>query len=478
MKYKIKPWNHQEETIEKCYLKNYYALFYEMGAGKTATAINIMRMKYFQHGKILPTLILSPLIVVENWKREFEMHSEIPMENIITLKGSGTQRIKEFKKAITTYEGVALDKIFITNIDALSMKAFWSYIKEYPFEALIIDESHRFKNPTASRTKEIIKFSDRPNLKYKFILTGSPILNSEMDIWSQFRILNRDIFDDNYYVFRSRYFIDANARNRNVNFPNFKINKKSVDALNKIIYTHADRVVKEECLDLPEFVRQTVEVELSKEQARLYKDMKQDFVTYLGDKAMVADLALTKALRLQQLVSGIFKSDDKEVIPIENKRNKILSDLIEDLIVHPENKIIIWSVFVQSYLQIAKVVTPLSKKYKFSFRYLTGQQNINEKEKAVDDFNTKPKVRIIIANQAAGGTGINLTAANYSIYYSRSFSLEHDLQSEARNYRGGQTRKTTRIDLVAKDTIDEHILKALHNKEKMSEVVLRLKDSL
>ena len=103
---------------------------------------------------------------------------------------------------------------------------------------------------------------------------------------------------------------------------------------------------------------------------------------------------------------------------------------------------------------------------------LTGQQNRQEKQDNVDAFNTDDSVKVIIANQGAGGTGVNLTAANYEIYYSRSFVLEHDLQADARAYRGGQTRKTTRIDLITPDTIDAKIVEALAAKRQGAEDIL------
>jgi len=192
----------------------------------------------------------------------------------------------------------------------------------------------------------------------------------------------------------------------------------------------------------------------------------------LKSEACVADMAVTKALRLQQIVSGIFKTDEGEVRSIENHRPKVLAEILADIPI--KEKVIVWCVFKDSYSDIVKIC--LDNEYGFAM--LTGLQSQKEKEQAVEDFNTLEYTRIMIANPQAGGVGINLTASSYSVYYSRNFSLEADLQSEARNHRGGQTKKVTRIDMVASDTIDEHILMALKNKQKMSDAILGLRGKL
>lgn len=462
--FKIKPWDHQLATIKKAIDKDYYALFYEMGCGKTATAINIARSKYHQHKRILKTLILSPVIVKENWRREYDMHSHVG-KLVEVLDGPSAKRIDLLKRADKTGKF-----IFVTNHESLSMKNLTQAIMDHNFEMIIVDESHRFKNPQAKRTKALIKLSDQKELKYKFILTGTPILNTPMDIWSQYRVMDKEIFGDNFFVFRLTYFRDANSgMPAHVHFPNWIAKPGMEEKLNKIIYQHADRVTKDEVLDLPDIVYETIGVELTGEQKRLYNSMKKDFIAFLNDTACVAELAVTKGLRLQQIVSGIFKDDKGVVSLLESNRTKALKELIQDI--PPDEKIIVWCVFRNSYDQIARALDEIDEEYV----RITGDETYKQKIENVDAFNQDDGPRICIANQAAAGTGINLTRASYSIYFSRNYNLEHDLQSEARNHRGGQTRKVTRIDMVAYDTIDEIILKALKSKLDMSELILEFK---
>jgi SNF2 family DNA or RNA helicase len=205
--------------------------------------------------------------------------------------------------------------------------------------------------------------------------------------------------------------------------------------------------------------------------------MKKDYVAFLNEqsdkpKAVVAQLAITKALRLQQICSGYVKTDAGEEIPLENTpRLSALNELLEDLT--PVHKVIVWCVFKNNYRQVEKVCAALG----LSYRSITGEVSNKDKSQQVEDFQNDPGVRVMIANQGAGGVGINLTAASYSIFFSRNFSLEADLQAEARNYRGGSEvhEKVTRIDLVAPDTIDALVLDALARKQKISDEILEWK---
>lgn len=234
------------------------------------------------------------------------------------------------------------------------------------------------------------------------------------------------------------------------------------------------RVMKDECLDLPDRSQVTIHVELDPEQERLYNSMKEVFIAYLkSGEAVTAQIAVTKALRLQQIVSGYCKTEMGEEISLKhNPRLDALEDLLEDM----NEKVIIWATFQENYRQIAGVLTKL----KIPFTELHGQVPNKDRQKNIDRFQNDPTVRAIICNQAAAGLGVTLTSAPNSIYYSRNFSLEQDQQSADRNYRSGSEihKKITRYDLVARNTIDEIILEALANKANMAEQILSLKNRL
>ena len=418
---------------------------------------------------MLNTLILCPLIVVNNWAEEFEMHSTCG-DKVQCLTGSATNRIKQL---------CLPDKnIFITNYEAANMRVLWSKINNMHFEAIVLDESHRVKNPLAKRTKKILEFAaSQVCLQYRYILSGTPVLNSALDLWSQYNVLDPDILGENYYAFRARYFRDVNAAMpKKVYFPNWKPISGSEKALNEKLYSCATRVRKKDVLDLPPITYQKINVIMGAEQTKIYNSLRDDLIAFLKDKTCAVDLAITKVLRLQQLVSGIFTDDKKQVTNIEHTRNKVLLEVLDDI--PSDAQKIIWAVFTPSYTQIKEVCEKLSLPYV----YLTGKQTYQSKINNVKSFN-EGKTNSIIANPAAGGLGINLIGAPsehpiYMIYYSRTFSLEQDLQSESRAHRGGQEKNVTRIDLVTRDTVDEQILQALKNKWNTAELILKLREKL
>lgn len=469
MKYEVEPWKHQLKSINVAKDRDFYGLFFEMGCGKTATAINILRHWWTAEGAPMPTLILCPLIVKENWRREFEMHAPNIADRCIVLKGKGELRMR----ALLRVDRVP---IIITNIDTLNMPSVWRHISNMDFKIVIIDESHKFKNPAAKRTQKLLAWLKDKKPEKRLILSGSPVLNTPMDLWSQIQILSTKIFNPNFYAWRAEYFYDMNAgMPKKQYFPLWKPQKDASRRLNIAIKKYSSRVEKKNVLDLPPLLKVTVDCLLSTPQNKLYRQMKQDLVAYLetkeGDiKVSVADLAITKALRMQQLITGIFKDDTGEVTILDTPRTKALHDLLQDI---PKNdKVIVWCVFKENYKQVADVCDALWLRHTF----LTGLQNEKEKLQAVDDFNNDNTTKVLIANPAAGGVGINLTRSNYSIYFSRNFSLESDLQSEARNHRGGQTKTVTRIDIVAPGTIDEVMMEALATKMSVAEAIMKVKN--
>ena len=486
MKYIIEPWEHQKKAIALAFKAlvtdklQGFALFMEMGTGKTATTINILRMLFGINKRVMRTIIFCPPVVRENWKREFRMHSKIDQKDIIVLEGAGTKRydkftLNAFEEAFGPLTSAKKNKVFITNYESLSMEKLFKMISIWEPEILIFDESHKLKSHKSKRTKLAIKLADKA--AYKVALTGTPILNTPMDIWSQFRILDGgQTFDKNFFAFRARYFQDKNAGMPTTKyFPDWRPIQGLEQMFNGLIYRKAFRALKKDCLDLPEIVRKRVDVEMSPDQRRMYKEMERLYVTYLGDKACVASIALTKALRLQQITSGHFVDDTGQAHNFKtNPRIDALGEILAQLV--DDHKVIVWSAFKQNY----KAIVALCEKLEAPAVTLTGGMTDKQRQRAIDDFQEKPSVRVMIANQQAGGTGVNLTAASYMVYFSKGYALEADLQSEARCHRGGSEihESITRIDLVAPDTIDQVITEALARKENLANNILRLKELL
>lgn len=482
MDYKVKPYPHQLHAIEMSKRLTDLGLLWDMGAGKTAGTIHILRNKFNKEKRVMRTLILSPLVTLFNWKREFEIHSKIDQNKIIVLYKGGTHgKLRTFVRATKNpvtglFEG---DYIFITNYESLQSKQFTDAMIAWRPEIVVADEAHLLKNHTALRTKAAVNIGD--NAKHRIILTGTPILNSIKDIYSVFRFLDRgETFGKSFHVFTKTYMKDENSSwsGKPGYFPKLVARPETYDELTNKIYQKCHRVLKKDVMkDLPPLIKTTRFVELSAEQKKHYKEMERDFITFVKDKmtnetsAIVAQVAVTKALRLQQIVSGFVTTDDGQVITITpNPRLELTAQLLQEIVIDGGNKCILWCSFRHDYKQLSKVCEKLNLKHVF----LTGEMDLNEKQNAMDDFNTKPDCNVIIANRRAGGIGVNLVAASYSIVYSRNFSLGDELQSEARNHRGGSQihKQIIKIDLAAVDTIDENILDALKNKEDISKRVI------
>lgn len=489
MDFLIKPWAHQLKAIQNAAQLPYYGLFFEQGAGKTSTAINISRIKFAENKKLLRTIVFGPPIVVNNWKDEWGMHSKIDPRDVVPLVGSQTKRLALFKKHSFRPENgtpeVLGNKIFLTNYESLGMlHLFENFIKWQP-ELLIFDESHRLKNFKAKRSKLAEELANpiRTKRPYSYILSGTPILNSPLDIFQQFLILDGgQTFGRNYFAFRARYFRDRNAgMPKERYFPKWEVmtfEKDNFDALgeiSKLMASCSMRVEKKDCMDLPPEIHQIVKVGMTDEQAKLYKEMKNDFITFMGDKACTATIAITKALRLMQISSGFLsvKGTDTaelcEAIPIKKTpKQEALQTMLEDLCEH--SKVLVWCTWKENYKDVKEVCDKLGLKYV----EVHGGISPNKKQENIVQFKTDPEVKVFIGHPGSGGIGINLVVAPFSIFYSRTFSLEHFLQAKARNHRGGSEihEKITHYSLVCEGTIDELVVRKLQEKIEISDKVL------
>ena len=455
---------HQDEAIFKAQFEKDLFLAWDMGTGKSCATIQVLRQKYGDSGRLMKTLILAPKVVLDNWKNEFKMFSKVPGNYIHILTGPVKKRA-EFFKTMGGYSSIA-----VINYDALQNTELVDAIAAWGPEIMVADECHIIKNYQSKRAKNVAKIADL--CRHRILLSGTPILNNSMDLFMQYRVLDGGkTFGHNFFAFRSKYFYDKNAgwASKSGHFPDWQPRKGSYKALMTEISKKTLRVEKSECLDLPPYVEQNLVVEMSPEQKRIYKEMKEYFITYIKGEASVATLAITKALRLQQIVSGFVKTEDDKIHRIDKcPRLDALKDQLE--ILTKNHKVIVWACFKENYKMIGEVCDKLGIRYS----ELHGSVSEKERKESIRSFNNDNGMRVLIANQGAGGIGINLVSASYAIYYSRGFKLGDDLQSAARNYRRGSEihDKITRINIVADNTIDGLIAEALQKKVDLSDKFL------
>lgn len=479
-------WSHQREAAERAKDGKPLALFMDIGVGKTRTQIEILKWHIAEGRRRI--LIFAPPVVLGNWKNEILKYSDIPEHWITVLYSSGIKREKLLGDIqIATAKIKDNPYIIITNYESVGMSKVFAKLSFMPFDILVLDESHYCKAHDTIRTKKITQLSTQ--IKYRYIMTGTPVLNTPMDLFSQYKILfghfpqldrygniSEERGIDTFYAFRGKYFYDKNASMpSHVHFYNWAPKPGALKALHTIVDKTACVAKKKDVLDLPLFINVTREVELGKDQKKAYDEMFNDFITYVNDDACVAQLAITKGMKLMQIISGFLHiNEEKTHAFVDNPRMEKLEELLLQL--HPEHKVIVWAQFKWDH----KAIVDLCRNNNIGFAFLTGDINPRQKSEMVEKFNRLDSCRVMVAQQQAGGIGVNLTASDTSIYYSRNFSLGGDIQSEGRNYRGGSEihKCITRIDLVTKGTIDEVILEALANKEMTAESLLRkIKDA-
>ena len=460
--YETTPYDHQRVALEDSWSAEYYALFMEMGTGKTKVAIDTMAMLY-EAGKLKAALIIAPKGVYDNWVRgEIPIHlpQRIPRK-ICRWIPAKTKRFEEELTGFIVDREPSL-KIFVMNVEAFSStrgsNAATAFLYQNPDNMVIVDESTTIKNRKAARTKNIMSLQKRS--KYRRILTGSPITKSPMDLFSQCGFLaEKSLGFNSYYAFQARY---ANIQQRTMGHRSFQqiTGYRRLDELSEKLDSFSNRVLKVDCLDLPPKVYIQRDVALTPEQEKLYGQMSKLALAQLesGELATTASV-LTQIMRLQQICCGHLMPDDGEIQLIKNNRLKELLDVAEEL----QGKAIIWATYTHDIQQIAETLRERFGPDSVATYY--GATPQDERQEIVNDFqDPENPLRFFVGQPRTGGYGITLTAATTVIYYSNSYDLEIRLQSEDRAHRIGQTNKVTYIDLVSPGTIDEKILQALRNK--------------
>ena len=465
-KFKTKPYKHQLTALEKSWNRETYAYFMEMGTGKTKVLIDNASMLY-DKGKINGVLVIAPKGVIGTWyNQELPTHLPNHIENVTILWQSNITK-KQRENLESLFEVEESLHILIMNVEALSTTKGVEFAKKFLscHETLMaIDESTTIKNPKAKRTKNIIKASEMA--KYRRIMTGSPVTKNPLDLYSQCEFLNPYLLDfTSYYAFRNRY---AQMKTINVQGRSIQVVDKfqNLAELSDTLKNFSYRVLKEDCLDLPDKIYMKRQINLTPDQYKLYDQMKKEALAILNGKKVTTVNALTQLMRLHQITCGHFTADDGTTQPIKNNRIDELMDVLEEI----EGKAIIWAHYQYDIKSIIKEIVKVHGPGSIVDYYgLTPQ---DERQKNIKKFQDDPRCRFIVGTPSTGGYGITLTAANTVIYYSNGYDLEKRLQSEDRAHRIGQKKSVTYVDINAENTVDEKIVKSLRKKINIASEVL------
>jgi SNF2 family DNA or RNA helicase len=471
-KFKTKPYKHQLDALEISWNKEVYAYFMEMGTGKTKVLIDNMSMLY-DNGKIDGALIIAPKGVVGTWyKQEIPTHLVDHVENKAILWQSNFT--KEYSRKLgNLFKSDADLHILIMNVEALSTTKGVDFASKFLSShntLMAIDESTTIKNPKAKRTKNILRLSKLA--KYRRIMTGSPVTKNPLDLYSQCEYLDPFCLDfASFYAFRNRY---AEMRTANFYGRSVQIVAKfrHLDELAEKLKPFSYRVLKEDCLDLPEKTFMKRVIELSKEQRELYAQMKKMALAMLNGKVVTTKTALTQIMRLHQITCGHFTADDGSVQDIKNNRLDELMNVLDEI----EGKVVIWAHYQYDVKKIIKEIQKVHGPGSVVDYYGLTPKEIRQNN--IEKFQSDDEVKYFVGTPATGGYGITLTAASNMIYYSNGYDLEKRLQSQDRIHRIGQKKPVTYIDLIAEDTVDNRIVKALRKKINIASEVMgeELKD--
>ena len=468
-------WAHQQAAINKAL--NKFALFFDPGCGKTRTALELFKKQFdatANKHNYYKCIIFAPLNVCRNWVTEIERYvdrTQYDYEIFLCAgqnKATKLKAIREFSKF--SDKPNPKPKFLVCNIETIRGPYYLAALKESRCNFIIADESHNFKNPTSLQTKGLIEIVEYMRATHVYLLTGTPCPSGEIDLWSTFRLLG--VTRDSFFIWRKKYFEDYNARRAGTSgyYPDYRVKESSKKVFAEQLARCSITARKDEVLDLPEYVRTNIYCELSDTQRRHYKTMRE-FLFAADDNGneATAQNILTRTLRLQQIVGGWLEDN----VIVDNKRLDVLNDAIDMIELNePGAQFIVWTIFKPTYKQLSELLAKRS----ISHEFLTGEQTAEARAKNIEDFQAG-KLKALIAHPKAGGVGVNLTAASWSIHYLKNFSLTDDLQSEARNYRGGSEihKRITRIDIVAQDTIDEDINEALSQKKSLQEFIMGIK---
>lgn len=439
-------------------LRRGFGFLFEMGCGKTLTAIAVAGTLYAEH-KINKLLVVAPTSVCSVWPEDFGKFADFPHLEKIML-GTKSQRLKQLKE-LESFPCEAL-KIAVINYESVWRDDIFDKLVEFNADMIICDESQRIKTHDAQQSKAMHKLGDLA--RYKLILSGTPVQNNAVDLYSQYRFLDPTVFGNNFYKFRNRFCVMGGFNRRQI------VNYKDLDLLIKKEHSIAYRVTKKEALDLPEQTFETRYITLTPSEKKLYNTLKKESATELANGDTIsASTVLTKLLRLQQFTGGFVIADGEEK-PQQIGYGKInaLEDIVDDYVIDSGKKLVIFARFRAELDLIQKLLD--KKKLKYGVIY--GDIKLSDRGEIVRDFQENEETKVFLAQIDTAGLGITLTAADTCVYYSVNFNYAAYSQSLARIHRIGQRNTCTYIHLTTKGTVDELIMKALHKKEDLAKTIV------
>lgn len=503
--FKTTPFRHQLEEWTRNRDESARAILWEQGTGKSKLILDTAAWLWLQ-GRIDGVLIVAPNGVHRNWVEQ-EIPAHVP-DTILEISRAfhyqapraPTKWHQRLVGAVIGHQGLAWLTISYDAMMTAAGRRAVNGMLDTRRVLYVLDESHNIKSPQAKRTKSILLTSGRA--PFRRILTGTPIAQGPFDAYSQVKFLDPTYWDkwglSTFTTFRANFgmferiynphirksFNESTGRWEHCHGGYAKVLKeyRNLDQLQEMLAPISSRVTKDDVLDLPPKLYEKRYITMTTDQARLYKQMREEFVVWLdGGDPVVAELAITRLLRLQQITCGYVPTDEVHTIQGPNRRLDALCAIIEEA----QHKVIVWARFQ---MDITLILEAMRERGIPAVRY-DGQVDDDERAEAVARFQGErptyqngqvigrepvpegEQVKVFVGNPAAGATGLTLTEARTVVYYSNSYKLIDRLQSEDRAHRIGQSNSVLYVDLIAEDTIDEQIVEALRNKRDVADQI-------
>lgn len=431
---------------------------FEMGCGKTLTTIAVAGALY-NLGKIDRVLVVAPTSVCSVWPHDLNQFATFPWEARVLL-GDKKKRLKALNE-LENWPFKAL-RIAVINYESTHREGIFEALAAYKPDLIVCDESQRIKNPSAAQSKALHKLGDAA--PFRMILSGTPVQNNAVDLYSQYRFLDPAVYGANFYAFKNRYCIMGGYGQHQI------VGYRNMDELVEKEHSVAYRVTKEECLDLPQQTFINRYVQFADAEQAIYEQLrKSSFLELETGENVTATTILTMYLRLMQLTGG-FLTADESTRPKQVNTAKLdaLTDIVDDYVVDAGKKLVI---FARFRAEIAAIENLLRLR-KIQYGSIYGDVPMEERGKIVEDFQTNPDTKVFVAQIQTAGLGITLHAASTAVFYSYDYNYANYAQALARIHRIGQRLPVTYIHLVVDGSIDEKILAALENKEDMAKTVV------
>lgn len=442
-----------------------YGLLYEMGCGKTLTAVAIIGALW-KMSACKRVLIVAPASVCSVWPREFNQYADYPVD-CLALSGSTAKR----SAALDAFAAWKSDRLQVAVINYEATWRMTDAIKRFAPQLVLCDESHRIKQPTSKQSKCLHMLGDHAD--FRMILTGTPVQNNPLDFWSQYRFMDKSVFGPSFMRFRARYAVMGG----------YSVNDKPVqivgyrhlDELTDKAYSCASRVTKAECLSLPPQTFETRYVDLSSAEQKMYRQMKRESIAWLGENAVTAQNVLSRLLILQRLTGGFVSLDDEdEARQVGTSKLDALKDVIED-VTAAGDKLVIFARFVSE----IKAISAICDSMGIQHADIWGEVKQELRGALVERFQTDPECKVFVAQIDTAGLGITLTAAKVACFFSPTWNYASYQQALSRTHRIGAEHDSCHyIHLICPGTVDEDVMAALDQKKSLADLVVDRKGAM